>query len=286
MKIVIYRDKATADSPILDGYTLAPPWTPIPAKPSFTVNCGQVSFGIENRTEFVVGSSGTFYCVVDGNKIVSFKPPLAKGAQAVTLYQHSTWIRRLAVRTVNGTDRLYFSSSDTTAKDPNHSEVFWLDQAGVAHHYWGIGMNDLPLPDPCTPGQTAPMFYAGDFTFGENNTLYVSNGNSLPCGIFSVNGASADGVTGSPKPLMNTTKWGISSLQYDGQGGLLFCSFGEGSDPGGPRNRVMRYDLANGVVSIVCNSSGELLRGFSVYPVKTKALKPLLDRKWLLKIVD
>lgn len=278
MKVVIYRDKATADIPILDGYTLAPPWTPIPSQPGFKVNCGRVWFGSASHAQFVVGPSGMYYCAIDGNKIIRFKPPLAQGAQPETIYQHSTWIHRLGVRTVNGTDRLYFSGLAKSVDDQNYHEIFWLDHTGKAHHYWSVGMDDLPLPSPCNPLQIEPMFYSGDFTFGENNTLYVSNGNCLPCGIFLVTGATADAVTGMPHSLFNTTEFSISDLQYDGQGGLLFSSFGEGSDPGGLRNRVMRFDLTKGSVNTICNSSGELMRGFSVCPVKAKIIGPILDR--------
>ena len=272
MRVIVYPDQASV-SPVLNGYVISAPWTNIPGAPSFQVNCGEVWFGSSHYTNFVVGQSGYIYCGIDEHKIIRFMPPLAPGKQVEVLYQHHTWIRRLALRTVAGTERLYFSAESPTPQDNNREQIFWLDNKGVAHPYWAVGKNDLQVPDPCHPGQNKyiPLFYSGEFTFGDNDTLFLSNGNSLPCSIFRVSNALPESVSGKPQRLFSTDAYSISDLQHDGQGGLLFSDYCTDEINHTPY-RIFRFDLATQNVKVVLNPQGIPFRGFALSPSTKKTL--------------
>ncbi len=278
MKIIVYPDQHAGGNVVLNGYVLSEPWSDIPTTPDFYVDCGQAWFGSSYHPNFVAGRSGKIYCQIEGHKIIRFTPPLASQSQVEVLYQHTTWIRRLALRMITEpsgvqTERLYFSGASPTAEDSNRVQINWLDQNGSAHTYLSIGKKDLQVPDPCQPGGLDfPLFYAGDFTFGEQNTLFLSNGNSSPCGIFKIDGALPDSVTGAPQRIFVTDSYSMSDLQYDGQGGLLFTEYSayQTSWP----YRLQRFDLATYCTQIIWNTQGTPFRGFAVYPVNISAVKP------------
>jgi hypothetical protein len=272
MKIVVYPNQATLN-PLLDGYVLQSPWTNIPANPDFFVSCGHAWFGSAFNPIFTVGSSGKFYCVIDGNKIICFKPPLYPEDEAQVLYQHNTWIRRLAIRMVNGVERLYFSADSPTAADAGRKAIYWLDGNHTPHVYWNVSAKNLQVPNPCNPGQDIPLFYIGDFTFGTGNTLYLSNGNSTPGGLFKVTGATATAVSGTPQRFFVTDSYCMSDLQFDGSNGLLFTDYT--TDQSHLPYRLRRFDLTTGTVTTIWNTSGTIFRGFALYPVsKTAHLEP------------
>ena len=277
MKIIVYPDQPAGGNLVLNGYVLSESGSNIPTTPDFYVDCGQVWFGSSYHPNFVAGRSGKIYCQIDGHKIIRFTPPLASQSQVEVLYQHTTWIRQLALRMITEasgvqTERLYFSGASPTASDGDRVQIYWLDQNGSAHPYLTIGKNDLPVPDPCQPGQDIPLFYAGEFTFNEQNTLFLSNGNCSPCGIFKIDGALPESVSGAPQRIFVTDSYSMSDLQYDGHGGLLFTDYS--SDQTSWPHRLQRFDLATASTQIIWNTQGIQFRGFAVYPVNISAAKP------------
>lgn len=263
MKVIVHPSLA-GYHPVLDVYELQPGQAAYAGPPDANIACGDVWLGSSYHSTFVVGASGKIYCVINGMEIIAFTPPLAEGSEAELMYTHNTWIRQLALRTVQGVERLYFSAASPTTQDQNRVSIFWLDQNNGAHSYWQVGKNDLLVPNPCQPGEDCALFYAGDFTFGEQDRLYLSNGNSSPCGIFRVDGASPDSVAGQPERIFVTDSYSMSDFQYDGQGGLLFTDYS--TDSTCLPYRLRRYDLATGNTEILWNMQGTEFRSFALYP--------------------
>jgi hypothetical protein len=269
MKIVIHPDTSAQGQPVLDVYMLEPGSTNA-GPPDAQIPCGDVWLGSSYQSDFVIDSGGRVYCLIEGKKIIRFSPPLAPGSQPEILYEHSSWIRRLALRTVQGKARLYFSASTPgTPADPNRHKFYWLDENGTAHLYWEVGKTELQVPNPCQPGEDVALFYAGDFTFRENR-LFLSNGNSIPCGVFRVAGALPDEVTGTPTRIFQTDAYAMSHLQYDGDGGLLFTEYS--TDPT-TSFRLRRFDLETKSTEIIWNAGGTPFRSFAVYPEASFQMK-------------
>jgi hypothetical protein len=271
MKLLVYPDQSVVGNQVLNGYVLSEPWSSIPTTPDFYVDCGHAWFGSSFNPDFVVGESRKIYCINNGSTIVRFTPPLASSNQAEELYQHNTWIRRLALRMVMGssgveTERLYFSAPAPTAADESRTQIYWLDQNGTVHPYLSIGANELQVPDPCQPKQDLAIGYAGDFTFDKQTTLYLSNGNSGPCGIFKITGALPDSISGTPQRIFVTDSYCISDLQHDGQGGLLFTDYT--TNQADLPYRLRRFDLNTASTQIIWNKEGNQFRGFAVDPVR------------------
>jgi hypothetical protein len=231
--------------------------------PDAQIPCGDVWLGSSYHSDFAIDSDGRFYFIIEGKTIIRFSPPLAQGSQPEILYEHTSWISRLALRTVEGKARLYFSASTPgTPADPNRHKFFWLDDNGTAHLYWEVGKTELQVPNPCQPGEDFALFYAGDFTFRENR-LFLSNGNSVPCGLFRVMGALPDQVSGTPTRIFQTDAFSMSQLQYDGAGGLLFTEY---STEAAIAYRLRRFDLGTNHTEIIWNAGGTPFRSFAVYP--------------------
>jgi hypothetical protein len=123
-----------------------------------------------------------------------------QGAQTdMPEYTHSTYVLTIRVRSVAGTNRVYFSD-----KDPS-SLMYRIYQLknNKPVLYYTINPKLLTFPNPCD--STAPEWYgySGDFAFGDGDNLYFSSGNlsgpkvGLEIGIYRVTGAGPDKVTGS-----------------------------------------------------------------------------------------
>ncbi|WP_156964716.1 hypothetical protein [Methylocapsa aurea] len=120
------------------------------------------------------------------------------------VYEHPTWIDKVRVRTVNGADRIYFSSvrDDNQTDKPRPVDIFYLKAtAGGAHFpvlYTTIDPAQLTFPHPCNPAWTF-YSYSGDFAFGDNDALYLSSGRFIggKVGIYKISGAGPDAVTGA-----------------------------------------------------------------------------------------
>lgn len=264
MKVAVYPNQTAPGNPVLDVYPLQA-GTLYQGPPDVTLQCGDVWFGSSYNSNFVIGEDGSVYCVVNGRDIIRFTPPVPDGVTPEIIYHHNTWIRRLQLRMVQNVERLYFSAqAPSTPDDQNRVRIYWLDDNGGAHLYWEVGKTNLLVPNPCVSGEDFAIFYVGDFTFGENNTLYLSNGNSSPCGIFRVSGATPDSVSGTPERIFVTDACCMSDLQYDGEDGLLFTDYSDA--PANLPYRLRRFDMGTTSTEIIWNQPGTHFRGFTVYP--------------------
>ena len=281
MNIVVHPDTSGQGQPVLDLYMLDI-GSANPGPPDAQIACGDVWLGSSYQSDFAIDTDGRIYCVIQGKKIIRFTPPVAPGGQPELLHEHSSWIRRLALRTVEGKTRLYFSASTPgTPTDPNRHKFFWLDESGTAHLYWEVGKTELQVPNPCQPGKDVALFYAGDFTFRENR-LFLSNGNSIPCGLFRVLGAMPDQVTGTPTRIFQTDAFSMSHLQYDGAGGLLFTDY---STETAIAYRLRRFDLLTNETSIIWNAGGTPFRSFAVYPDASFKMKyPYIQKRHIVRL--
>jgi len=145
------------------------------------------------------------------------------------IYVHTDPISAVRVRAGadNGEDRIYFSAG-TDYKDgtPLRYDIYYLkSDAGsyVPVHYTTIFQADLPCLDPCN-GLYDSYLYTGDFVFGDNDTLYVSNGRFVGAqlGIFKIEGAGPDSVNGGPPQRIHEGPGPIEALCYESPQTLYF----------------------------------------------------------------
>lgn len=157
-------------------------------------------------------------------------------------------IRYVRVRDVSGEKRIYFM---VVSDGPSYSIYYIKDQSAVL--YYTVNIQDLGIPHPCSADLTL-HFYAGDFTFGSNDTLYLSSGNLLAneVGIFQVSGAGPDSVTGSVSRIY-LGQGPIEYLCYLDPNTLYFARLGE----------IVSMDLSTKVVKYEYDSSQIYLKDIS-----------------------
>ncbi|MBU1564739.1 MAG: peptidoglycan-binding protein [Proteobacteria bacterium] len=105
---------------------------------------------------------------------------------------NNVFLRDIAYRKYNGEHNLYFSTSG------GNGTTIYMIQNGVAVVYHSYNKNQLTMPDPCNPGgpDIATGLEPGVFAFDMGTTLFVSNGNSIPCCYYKYSDAGDSGVTG------------------------------------------------------------------------------------------
>lgn len=121
--------------------------------------------------------------------------------EPLTPHAHLTKVR---VRMISfGKERVYFSSFNTAQGAEQIFKIRYLEN-GIAVPYATIYPSQLTIPNPCHPSEELAVYMSGDFTFGNDDTLYLSTGNlsgsdniKLECGIYKVDGAGPDEVTGN-----------------------------------------------------------------------------------------
>lgn len=147
------------------------------------------------------------------------------GGQETLVHEISEGIiRYVRVRDINGEKRIYFM---VMLDGPIYAIYFIKD--GSATLYYTVNIQDLKVPHPCSPDLDL-FFYDGDFTFGSDDTLYLSSGNLLAAqvGIFQVPGAGPDSVTGSVSriylgqgPIQCLCHVGPDTLYYSQSGEIV-----------------------------------------------------------------
>jgi len=178
------------------GLTL---WQCDTAKPSvfpFPIHNGQ-----SNTTSLALTADKQFEMVWGPSQSEIRK---TKGTKTDTpVYTSPGWLRYVRVRNVGGKDRVYFSAlKDKTSQT---IAIYYLEN-GSPVLYTTIDPKDLPFPNPCDPSLTM-YSYAGDFAFGDNDTLYLSSGNvmgpavGMKVGVYAIDGAGPDSVTGTVKQI-------------------------------------------------------------------------------------
>jgi hypothetical protein len=146
-----------------------------------------------NASEFDIDEDGTIYYLMSNGyrQIRKVMIGASSGVDALH-YEHPTYIRDIAIRRVNGNPRLYFSATGANGL----AVIYYLSEQNTPIEYFSVNPSDIMLFNPCT-GQNDIAFYRGDFAFGGDDTLYISNGNIAPCGIYRITGAGPDAVHGT-----------------------------------------------------------------------------------------
>jgi len=133
---------------------------------------------------------------------------LTTGPKSETaFFEHLTQIAKVRLRNVGGKERIYFSAVNVSGPPgPEFYEIYALDQTPlgwIAKPYTAIDISLLPFPNGCNPAVPDWHRYSGDFAFGDNDTLYLSSGRFGDCvvGIYRIDGAGPDTVTGTPKRI-------------------------------------------------------------------------------------
>ena len=147
-----------------------------------------------NASEFDIDEDGTIYYLMSNGFKQIRKTLIGTTTNEIDAlhYEHPTYIRDLAVRRINGNPRIYFSVTGANGL----GVIYYLSEQNTPIEYYVVNPNDIMLFNPCT-GQDDIAYYVGDFAFGDDDTLYISNGNIAPCGIYRISGAGPDSVNGS-----------------------------------------------------------------------------------------
>jgi hypothetical protein len=195
----------------------------------------------------------------------------ATAADDQPLYTHPQWLRDLEVRKVAGHHILYF-----TAYESEESCSFWyLDESGSAVMLRLISGAELPIPDPCLPGEETHWgAWSGGFAFDADDNLYLCTGNSVPAGVYRISGISAENLDGPLERIYASSAHSIEGLVCDG-GSLYFYS--------GPR--IYRLDPETGTEAMVYDTSDisdAAVDGLSLIP-DNAGWQPL---RWLIRLLQ
>lgn len=187
-------------------------------------NVDSLTWTADNQLQMIAGPSNVEIRKTQGAKgyATTYIDPQA----------YQVFLSRVRTRLIGfGQERLYFTSYDT-AQGAQHigEQIFQLRylQNGVAVPYATIYPSQLTIPNPCHPAEEIPAYLSGDFVFGDNDKLYLSTGqfgggDGIPvqCGIYEVDGAGPDQVTGTVKRIY-LAEGPISGLCYRSPNTLYF----------------------------------------------------------------
>lgn len=105
--------------------------------------------------------------------------------------------------------------------------IYYLDTDNTPVLYHSIQGEQLPVSDPCGPsGDLYWTQWNGLFAFDEDDNLYVSPGNRVPAGIYTVGVAGPGGASGNIEKLMKL-KTQITALAC--YNGIVYFRDGEGN---------------------------------------------------------
>lgn len=129
------------------------------------------------------------------------------GGHEIKIYSHSTYTRDVEF---DAKGRLYFSEATGAGGDG----VIYRLQNGRAQRYYNVRLHDIG------------GFWAGDFTFDNNGTLWLSNGNRVPAALYKVENGKPQRVFSAATSIMGMT--------FTANGDLLYADHGQ---------RVQRIEL-------------------------------------------
>lgn len=158
------------------------------------------------------------------------------------LYTHPLPIVRVRLRMVGGTERIYFSALKAKNQPgPQYYNIYYLTLGPLGYVptlYTTIDPTLLKIPYPCDPSQDW-FYYSGEFAFGDNDTLYLSSGSvGHPCGLYRVDGAGPDHVTGTPVRI-HLTQGPTMCLCYKSPSSLFFMR----------DNNIWKFDVVSSTES-------------------------------------
>ncbi len=95
-------------------------------------------------------------------------------------------------------------------------QIYYVDDSGAAQPYYTVPVRLLETPSCPGVGQ----HWIGDFSFDDEDNLYLSTGNTIPSSLYRVSGAGVDEVTGIPEFLYERAGAAMHDLEFDAPGSL------------------------------------------------------------------
>ncbi len=157
-----------------------------------------------------------YYC--DANAFNLYE--LVNG-QETLVYQHNTYLRCVKF---DSKGNIYFSDASGAGSD---GHIYRLDNA-AAVLYYTVKLTDVG-------------FWAGDFSFDENNNLYLSNGNEQGASIYCVE-------NGVPKQIFSGNGDSITGFSFDTAGKLYYTTWSGGE--------IYQVDLSTGNKKLIYSNPG------------------------------
>ena len=142
-----------------------------------------IGFDDDGRLYFSNHNDFKLHRVVDGS--------------AEVVHEHDTYLRDFAFDSLG---RVYFSEATGAGAD---GKIYRIDDGSVSLFY-SVKLSDIG-------------FWAGNFTFDEEDTLYLSHGNKIPAGIFKI-------VNDTPTLVFDGPGYDITGLEFDDSGNILYTA--------------------------------------------------------------
>jgi hypothetical protein len=175
-------------------------------------------------TKIFTKETGRIYTLATNNKEIYLADQVKKeiletsvfSNQAKSIFAHSTNVRDIEVRNIQGNNtRIYFS--DATGAGGN-GMIYYLDSSGGAVPYYNVGYT-LKFTD-------VYGYWDGYFAFDDENNLYLSNGNCKPSSIYKISGADPDHVDGPASKIYTDPDGPIMGMQFTGPESIYIASHG------------------------------------------------------------
>jgi hypothetical protein len=142
-----------------------------------------------------VGPDGSlYYSDANQNRIIR-----AIGNQVTVVYTHSTYLRDIAF---DPQGQIYFSEATGAFRD---GRIYRLNN-GVAEPFFTVSLASVD------------GFWAGNFAFAPDGTLYLSTGNRVGSHIYRV-------TAGVPSPIYNAPTESIAGLDFDSAGNIYYADW-------------------------------------------------------------
>ena len=143
----------------------------------------------------VVGpDGGLYYSDANQNRLIR-----AIGNQVTVVYTHSTYLRDIAF---DPQGQIYFSESTGAF---SNGRIYRLNN-GVAELFFTVSL------------AAVNGFWAGDFAFAPDGTLYLSTGNRVGSHIYRV-------TAGVPSPVYSAPTESIAGLDFDSAGNIYYADW-------------------------------------------------------------
>ncbi len=132
----------------------------------------------------------------------------------------SVHFQDLEVRDVDGSGnhRLYVSNACGAC---DTKRIYYINADGTGGKTLYYDLASAPIGVASCEGRLS-SHWSGDFSFDDDNNLYISSGNHVPAAIFRVSGAGLSAVTGVPEQVFESSRSSIMDFVFENENVFYF----------------------------------------------------------------